>query len=365
MGTEQNKIDQSKFDNDEISLKELILKLKEWYNFLKSKWKIILLVSFIGSITGFTIAYFDKSMYKAKLTFTMEEDKGGGGLSGAMGFASSLGLDLGGSAGGAFSATNIIELMKSRLIIEKALLNPIVVNNKTISFAEYYIQINHLRESWDKKPQLKGIQFPYNTDRQNFSLQQDSLLQTIYKDLADPKVLNISQKDKKVTIITLEVNNENEYFSKMFCENIAAEVSKFYVETKSKKARINVDALQRQADSVRRELNIAINGVAAEADNVYNLNPSLNARTTPSKKRQIDVQANTAILTQLVAQLEIGKVGLRKETPLIQLIDRPILPLEKEKLGKIKSFILGGFLAGFLTILYLFFGQLFKKMLSE
>lgn len=351
-------------DNDEISLKELVIKIKKWVIFLKSKYKIILLVSFIGGLIGFTIAFFDKPMYKAKLTFTMEEDKGGG-LSGAMGLASSLGFDISGSAGGAFSATNIIELMKSRLIIEKALLNPIVVNNKTISFAEYYIQIKHLRESWDQKAALKGITFPYNKDRQYFSLQQDSLLQTIYKDLTDPKVLNISQKDKKASIITLEVNNENEYFSKMFCENVAGEVSNFYIETKSKKARINVDALQKQADSVRRELNSAINGVAIEADNIYNLNPSLNYRTTPGKKRQIDVQANTAILTQLVAQLEIAKVGLRKETPLIQIIDKPILPLDKEKLGRFKSFVLGGFLAGFLTIPFLFFVQLFKKMLAE
>ncbi len=356
----------NQIDTDEISLKELVLKIKEWVGFLKSKYKTILLVSFIGALIGVTIAFFDKPMYKATLTFTMEEDKGsgGGGLSGAMGLASSLGIDLGGSAGGAFSATNIIELMKSRLIIEKALLNPIVVNNKTISFAEYYIQIQKLRESWDKKPELKGITFPYNVDRQQFSLQQDSLLKNIYKAITDPKALTISQKDKKVTIITLEVNSENEYFSKMFCENVAAEVSKFYIETKSKKARINVDALQKQADSVRRELNNAINGVAAEADNVYNLNPSLNAKTTPSKKRQIDVQANTAILTQLVAQLEIGKVGLRKETPLIQLIDRPILPLEKDKLGKLKSLILGGFLGGFLSVLYLVFGQMFKKLLA-
>jgi uncharacterized protein involved in exopolysaccharide biosynthesis len=66
----------------------------------------------------------------------------------------------------------------------------------------------------------------------------------------------------------------------------------------------------------------------------------------------------------LVAQLELSKVSLRKETPLVQIIDRPILPLEKDKVGKLKSFLLGGFLAGFLTILYLLFGQLNRKMVG-
>jgi hypothetical protein len=48
----------------------------------------------------------------------------------------------------------------------------------------------------------------------------------------------------------------------------------------------------------------------------------------------------------------------------VQLIDRPILPLEEEKLGRLKSLVLGGFLAGFLTVLYLLFGQLYKKIIG-
>jgi hypothetical protein len=35
-------------DNDEISLKELIEKGKEWYSYLLSQWKIIVLAGIIG-----------------------------------------------------------------------------------------------------------------------------------------------------------------------------------------------------------------------------------------------------------------------------------------------------------------------------
>ena len=76
----------------------------------------------------------------------MEEDKGsgGGGLSGALGLASSFGIDLGGAGGGAaFAASNLAELMKSRLLVEKVLLEPIIINGKTITIAEYHIQINN------------------------------------------------------------------------------------------------------------------------------------------------------------------------------------------------------------------------------
>ena len=194
-------------------------------------------------------------------------------------------------------------------------------------------------------------------------MEQDSLLQTISAELTKNNLV-IVQKDKKVSIISLTVKTENELFSKLFCEQLLKETSDFYIETKSKKSKLNVDILQKQADSIRAELNSAITGVAAESDNVYNLNPAFNVKSSPSRRRQVDVQANTAILTQLVAQLELSKVSLRKETPLVQLIDRPILPLENDKVGKIKAFIIGWFLAGFLTILYMIVMQMHSKMVA-
>ena len=355
--------EQQQIDNDEISLKELIQKIQEWIAYLKTQWKLIIGIAALGGIIGFVYASFQKPTYLATTTFVLEEDKGGGGLGGAMGLASSFGFDLGGGGGGLFTSSNIIELMKSRLVVEKTLLNPVQIAGKEISLADYYIQINELKEGWSKKPRLANINFPVNADRTKFSLEQDSILYGISSGLTKNN-LAIAQKDKKVSIISLTVKTESELFSKLFCEQLLKETSDFYIETKSKKSRLNVDILQRQADSIRAELNGAITGVAAASDNVYNLNPAFNVKRTPSTRRQIDVQANTTILTQLVAQLEISKVSLRKETPLVQLIDRPILPLEKDKVGRLKSLVLGGFLAGFLTVLYLVFGQLYRKMVA-
>jgi uncharacterized protein involved in exopolysaccharide biosynthesis len=346
--------EQQQVDNDEISLKELIQKIQEWIAYLKTQRKLIIGIAALGGIIGFVYASFQKPNYLATTTFVLEEDKGGGGLGGAMGLASSFGFDLGGGGGGLFTGSNIIELMKSRLVVEKTLLNPVKVAGKEISLADYFIQINNLKTK---------VNFPVNADRSKFSLEQDSILQIISAGLTKNNLV-IAQKDKKVSIISLTVLTKSELFSKLFCDQLLKETSDFYIETKSKKSRLNVDILQRQADSIRAELNGAITGVAAASDNVYNLNPAYNVKRTPGTRRQVDVQANTAILTQLVAQLELSKVSLRKETPLVQLIDRPILPLEKDKVGRLKSLVLGSFLAGFLTVLYLVFGQLYRKMVA-
>ena len=347
--------------NDEISLKELIDKAKEWYSYLLSQWKIIVLAGIVGATLGLTYSLITKPVYTATLSFVVEDEKsGGGGLSSALGLASSLGLDMGGGSSSMFSGSNLIEFFKSRKMVEKTLLTSVIVGGKTISLAEMYIQNEKWREKWEGKSQFANLQFLPNDDRAQFTRDQDSILGEMFSSLAKSSLL-VSQKDKKISIISIDMKSESELFAKYFTEALAKNVSDFYVVTKSKKARLNMAILEKQTDSIRRELNGAITGVAAANDNTFGLNPALNVRRAPSARRQVDVQANTAILTELVKQSELAKVNLRKETPLIQVIDRPILPLEKESFGKVIGFLMGGVLAGFLVLLVLIVERVFKE----
>ena len=348
-------------ENDEISLKELIGKAKEWKSYLLSKWKLIFLVVIFGSTIGVIYSFIKKPVYTATLSFALEDEKGTGGLGGALGLASSMGLDLGGNGGGMFAGANLSELFKSRSMVEKTLLSPVIFNGKQISLAEMYIQNTNWRKSWKDDDKLNKIEFPPEADRRKFTRVQDSILGVMYTRLLTTS-LAVGQKDKKISIVNIDVSFGNELFAKFFCENLARKVGEFYIETKSKRARMNMVILERQVDSIRRELNGAITGVAIANDNTFNLNPALNVRRTPSAKRQVDVQANSAILAELVKQVELAKVTLRKETPLIQVIDRPILPLPKERFGKVKGFLYGGFLAGFLAVIWLILRKLFNGL---
>jgi uncharacterized protein involved in exopolysaccharide biosynthesis len=361
---QQNNNDIKNIAEDEISLKELILKIKDWYRFLLTKWIVIVAAGIIGGAIGVGYAIKQKPIYTASLSFILEDEKqGGGGLSGAMGLASSLGIDLGVSAGGAFSGPNLLELMKSRNIIEKVLLNPIMINGKIQSFAQYYIVTNELNKSWSKKREYKNMVFKVDDDRSRFTRQKDSILGSLFSSVL--AMVTVGQKDKKVSIITIDVKSTDELFCKAFAENLAQEVSSYYIEIKSKKAKQNMEILQHQTDSIRAVLNGSIVSVATAVDNTFGLNPAMQVQKTSISKKQFDVQANTAILTQLVTNLEMAKVSLRKETPLIQVIDRPILPLKKEKVGKLRSLILGSFLTGFLTVLVLIFKKLLAGILAD
>ena len=349
--------------NDEISVKELIENVKKWFHFLLSKKKTIVLAAFIGATLGVTYSLIKKPVYTAALTFALEGE-GSGSSGGVLSLASQFGLSLGGSGGGIFEGSNLNELFKSRNMVEQTLMKPVIYKGDTISYAEMYIQMKEWREGWNKKPKFAKIQFVPGTKRKYFTRVHDSIMGEIYTDLSKNS-LTVGQKDKKVDIITIEFSSTNEQFAKSFCEALAREVGLFYVTTKSKKARSNMEILERQTDSIRQELNNSISGLATANDNTFNLNPSQNIRRVPSARKQVDVQANTAILTELVKQTELAKIGVRRETPLIQVLDRPILPLEKKRFGKIRGIIIGGFLGGFLGIFIIFFRVKFKQIMQE
>jgi len=339
-------------ETNEILIKGLIFQLKEWYRYFQSKWLTILVAGILGGAIGLYYAWDKKYVYTASITYALDDERGGGLGGGALGLASSLGFDLGTGGGNAFGSANLMELMHTRSLVEKTLLSAIDVNGKKLTIAEFYVELNGLRKSWTKKPELLQLHFPIDSDRSNFTRIQDSVLESIYANFDDNQ-LSITQKDKKVAFGTIEVKSGNEFFAKLFCETLVKVVTDFYVETRRHKALNNATILQKQVDSVRAVLNAAITGVAVANDNTFNLNSALTVNRTSAAKRQVDVQANTAILTQLVANLEMAKVALLKETPLFQIIDRPIFPLKKEKISKLKCLIIGGILAGMLAVLFL------------
>jgi len=347
--------------DDEISLKELFLKLGEWKHYLFSRWKTIVIACCIGAVLGLAYSILKKTTYEASLTFVLDEQKSGGSLGSYAGIASQFGINLGGISGqDLFTGDNIMEFLKSRKIIQGTLLTPVQLEGKTELLVDRYVRFNELDKKWSKKPQLKHFKFiPDTTD----VFLQDSLMAGIYKKILKDN-LTIEKPDKKLDIIALTVESEDELFSKAFAEQLIKNVSDFYVQTRTKKSEDNVRVLTKQVDSVRRELDAAIGGVAAATEANPNANKAFQSLRVPSQKRTIDVQANTAIFSELVKQKELAKMNLRNDKPLIQVLDRPILPLEKDKVGKMKGIILGGFIAGFLAVLFLL-GKHFVRSIIE
>jgi hypothetical protein len=358
-----SRIYDEKVDGSEISLKEIIFKSREWGKYLISKWVIILTAAILGGILGYTIAYFKKPDYVAEYSFVLEEEKPAG-IGGIGGIVSQLGIDGGGSEG-VFAGDNLFQLIKSRNIIQKALLRTLTVDGKTKTFAEFYIQISDkLQKDWKDSPELLNIRFDPNTDPSNFTLLQNSVLRSLHNAIVSQN-LTIEKIDKKLSFISIKVRSKNELFSKQFSEILTKEVSDFYIQTLTKKAAENLAILQHQTDSVRRALDFALVGSAASLDANPNPNPERLMLKVPSQLRQVEIQTNTAILSELVKNLEFAKISLRKETPLIKVIDKPVLPLPQENVDKNKWFIYWAILSSFLTIAIICILRIYKNIMDN
>lgn len=315
--------------DDEISLRELILKLREWYHYLLSKWKVILLAGIIGGVLGFLYAYFKKPVYTAECTFVLEEQGNAGTLGQYAGLASMVGIDLGGAAGsGLFQGDNIIELYKSRSMIQRTLLTQADFNGHLELLIDHYIKSAALSGKWAEQSDLKNLSFHIPPSK--YITKHDSIIGLIVDDI-NKNYLSVEKIDKKLSIISVKVKSKDEMFAKVLNEKLVETVNNFYVRTKTKKALENFNILQKQADSVKSLLNSSIGSAASAIDANPNANAALQILQVPSKRKQVDIQASSAMYSEIIKNLEIARITLRQSAPLIQVIDGPILPLKVER----------------------------------
>lgn len=344
-------------NTEEESLKELILQIQDWIKYLWRKKWIVIIVGLMGGVIGLVASLLSTPTYSAKVSFVLEDSKSGGGSS-LGGLAAMAGINLGGGGGGLFQGDNILELYKSRSMLTKTLLSSTDSTGPKALLIDRYIEMKQMREKWEDKG-FADINFHGNP--KNFSRAQDSIIGKMVKNIRE-NMLTINKPDKMMNQITVETKSPDELFSKYFTESLVQNVTDFYVETRTKKSKENVDVLQFQVDSVRKALNEAIKDVAVSND--FNLNPARQNLRVGSAQRQVDIQANEAILKELVKNLELAKVSFRKDSPLIQVIDYPVLPLEQEQLGKKKGIILGGLISGFLIVMVLIGRKYYRDIMT-
>lgn len=346
--------------SDELSLKEAILKAQFWGKYVLSKWLFIGIVAGIGAVYSVYNVYYTKPVYKAKITFVIENagsDASGGQMGG---LASQFGLDMGGGGGETFSGETLQELVTSRAMIQKALLSPVEISGKKQSFADFYIDNKELRKHW-VGTSMSNLHFRSGSNPQTFTLEQNRVMNAMYSELYKK---DITVNMKKAGISFLEVESENELFAKYFSEQLLAVVGEFFIATKTKKAYENFLILKTQLDSMKRVLNVGVSSVAASVDANPNPNRARSVIGSTTQRKQIDVQANQAFYVQMIQNLEAAKISLRKETPLLQVVDQPVLPLEVREPEKKFAFIKGGLIGATLAIVFFVIRKMLRDVLK-
>jgi hypothetical protein len=85
----------------------------------------------------------------------------------------------------------------------------------------------------------------------------------------------------------------------------------------------------------------------------------------PKLQQELRVQMLSTMYGELIKNLEFSKLTLMREEPLIQIIDKPILPLEKEELGVLEGVVIFGVIFMLLGVSYFIMVRLYKSLFQN
>ncbi|MEY4308584.1 MAG: hypothetical protein RL422_787 [Bacteroidota bacterium] len=324
-----------------IVLGDVIESIKRFFSYLRSQFVLIALCGIVGLVLPLIYRAFQKPAYAASTTFILEEKSATGG--GLAGIASQVGLDLGslGSGSSLFTGDNILDIIKSRVIIEKVLLTPISGNSgKTL--ADLYLKFSGIGE---KLPAPVSFASPSVTH----TVYQDSVLYVMYDQIAKKNV-SVDRLNKKGSIFKIVTVSQNQVFSKNFAERLLKETTTYYVNVKTSTAAANVKRLQARGDSLLRVLNAK--SYNAASFQILDPNVAFKSMSVPAEVSSRDKSIVFSIYAEVTKNLEMSRIALVSQTPVIQLLDVPKYPLMDDR----KSYLflgLVGFIAGIFAAIFL------------
>ena len=313
--------------------------LTEFIYYLIKKWWLFLIVGIIAGLVGIYYASKQKITYQSRLTFAL--DDGNEGLSGALSLAAQFGLSLGGSSN-VFAGDNIIEILKSRRIVEKVLLSVDTFNNQPYTLIEYFQQIRK-----DADSETKEVHFPAGQLKSTFSYLQDSILYTTYSDFVNDLIV-AGKPDRKLSIYEVNVTLPDEKLTKVFTERLVTETNNMYIDISSSKAKKTLDVLEERVASMKGNLGASISGRASSQD--ANINPAFATSQVPALRQQANIQAYGSAYGELFKNLEMARFQYLNKIPLMQIIDPADYPMKKIRMGKLKTGIIFAISSGLLLV---------------
>lgn len=340
--------------NSKVTIVDVVNHAKSVFRYLLRKWVIIVGVGISFGLIAITYIWLKKPVYIAEMSFVTETESKSS-ISAYAGIAAQFGIDLGGSGSNSlFEGDNLIELFKSRHLIIQTLLSKSDETSSRLLINDY------LKIQNEENGDVAKMNFALFG--KNFDRKRDSIIKKVAKQIMED-ALTIAKRDKKLSIIDLRMKSSDEIFAKKFTELLAVNAIQYYTEYKIKKSTQNVAIIKRQTDSVRTILYGNIGDMASIND--LNVNPTRQIVRTSSQRKQVDLQANSALYVELVKNLELSRLSLRKETPLIQIVDTPILPLERKGIGRLLAGIIGACIGSTLAVIVLLFGFWYSKIKED
>jgi uncharacterized protein involved in exopolysaccharide biosynthesis len=346
-------------ENNEISFRDIVLTIRDYAQEIRRNW--LWLFVFIVPISGFLLyqAFTTKPKYQAHLTFLVNSNEGAS--LGIAAIAGKLGLEgLGG--GGGNNLDKIVNLARSRRIVQMALFQKANLNGQTDFFANHLIRERELHKAWLKDTTgLVGFLFKHaNIDQ--FNRTENKALLTLYGILAGEGGIYSCSFDKMSQFLSLDLNTTDEALSIDLLKALFAELSDFYIEKTVAKEAKTYKVLKEQADSIKRLAQTKESAAARFDDQQRGL--IFSQDRLPSDRLKKEALIYNTMYAESQKNLAVAGFALESKAPYIQEIDTPIAPIKPIKKSKRNALIFGFIIGGILGSLFIMLRKKIKTSLE-
>jgi len=350
-------------DEDEVTLKDLLFKIRDFFNEVLRHWLLVILITIPFVIFFIYKAISTPPTYTAKLTFMVNEDEGGG-IGGAMAILSQFGF-AGGRGGGKYNMKKILDLSQSRKIIEQTLFDSLTLDGNTDLAANHLIHLYDYHEKWkENETGLKDLTFSHN-DISRFSRPENfAFLQLYRKIIGGENTIGLYGKslNEETGIMTLNAESLSEPMTIHLLNSIYQHLGDFYIKKSVEKQENTLKVVQLKVDSIKKELARIEYTLANFRDS------NRGTFTQKAKLKEQQLTRNAQILGLLYGEslknLEIADFSLKNKTPFIQVIDEPIAPIPPNVQSPILAIIIGSFIGGFIAVAFIVIRKIIRDALK-
>jgi hypothetical protein len=343
---------------EQITPREVILKIASAKNALLKSWKVIIFFIILGFGIGYAMdVYLIKpNSYEATIVFNMggsTQSSDMGNLAGLFGMSSATDANI-------FTGENFFYFVESRPVIERALLKNVVVHGKPMILANFVIDSSGIKDDeWESRPNLHNFHF---TKTNADSLDMDSRVVLNELVIKLKSVTEIATLERKSSFIALTATIQNETLAALWAKTLLKTVEEVYTEKQTKKSRNTLSLLQRRADSLAIMLGKTEHKLAREMDYSTQL-------IVPEAQISVNkLTRNTSFLQTLyyeaMANADKMRVSLVKEAPLFTMIEDVKVPLDLKSESKKRAKI-GALVGLMLALIYVYIKTIYRTILED
>jgi len=344
--------------DDEITLKELILKIIEFWKELLSRFLIIIIFGIIGAILAFVLTLNNQNTYTSEVSFLLNEDganNSNDAIAAILGVSSNIPLN------------KVTEIVKSARVIHNVILAKVIVNNKPDYVGNHIINLHNLHDGWnqvevsEKAKEFDLTDFYFSGNQiQDFSIKELRAISIIHKMILKNN-LAISYNDK-TDIFNLSVTSLNSELTSEMLNTTYQELIKFYTYQTVGRPLENFEVLAEREDSLFQVVKRLQSQIAYAEYRTVGLQHQSSKLSTMDLKRAFT--STSELYNKVRKNKEELEYMLKNKSPEFQILDRTFIPVTNAT-SRLKQIAIGIFLGLFLAVIYIIGAKIVRDALNE